>query len=246
VGCGSTTDHEDASNGDASNGDASNGDEVVADTAEPCDDRYRYGAIPSSAGELDPTVCFYGKPPGPEATVADLPMPDASCCERPTPLFFKADEPAPEPTLKVELGRSDPKTGRFVPWQPGQWAPLRYAPATAGFHIRAAFRVVLPGQTAPKVKLKVQAQGHFECKVAAQGTTPIIWIRRDADVRYGYTNASPVSWGLILRIPTSTGSWYRYCGIWLEVRVAVKEPASGAWGEASHLVRTYQSLPKWK
>ncbi len=229
---------------DGTGKDSEAGDAGEAPAQAPCDDPYQFGTTPASIEEVDPTVCFYEKPPGPDEQVADLPMPDASCCERPPPLFFKDDDPAHEPTLELELGRSDPLTGAFVPWQQGQWVPVKFGPGPPYVAVLTAFRVVLPTETAAKVKLFVQARGYFNCKETAFGTSPVVWVRQDGELEEGYTNASPVAADMQVRFPVHPGSFYKYCGIWMEMRVAVLEPVSGAWGTGSVMVRTYQSSPK--
>lgn len=85
-------------------------DGALADDAGPdtrsavCDFPYAAGPTPQSRDEVDPTVCFHLAPPGPDDEVAELPMPDPSCCERGRPLFHKGDGHSPPSTLTVELG----------------------------------------------------------------------------------------------------------------------------------------------
>lgn len=169
-------------------------------------------------------------------------MPEANCCVRPRPLFFKGHSPLPVPTLQLELGRSATGSGAFVPWEQGEWAPIRYG-SNVGFHVTVALRVALPGETAAKVKLKVQARGNFECNETAAGAAPVDWLHQDMEWDDAYTNADALSGGIWVRFPVSRDLSFRYCGIWLEIYVAVQEPASGAWGEGSRMVRLYDSNP---
>ncbi len=225
------------------------GDAGASDTqTEPCDDPYAVGATPANRSELDETVCFFESPPGPGDQIAELPMPDASCCKRPRPLFFKGDGPVPAPTLQVELGTSSPTTGNFVPWKQGLWVPMEYGNngGSAGFHISVAFRVVLPGHDEAKVKLKVQARGNFACKETAFGVSPVIWVRQDGELDEGYTNASPLKSGMRVAFAVKQNMWFQYCGIWVDMHLAVQDVSTGAWGEASRMVRTYQSIAKMK
>ncbi len=212
--------------------------------SKECDRPYAAGPTPTTATNIDPTVCFRGAPPAPGEAIAELPMPDASCCADQTPIFFKPGQPVPPATLTVELGTSNSKTGAFVPYAAGQWLRIAHG-KQGGIHVDAAFRVALAGEEAPKVKMQVFARGHFECKESAIGNSPIVWVRQDAELDFGYTNASPIKPGVQVRFPVTGGYWYRYCGIWLDLRLAVRHPGSGAWGHTSTMVRLYDGvLPK--
>jgi hypothetical protein len=197
---------------------------------QQCDLPYAVAKRPSSKAEIDPTVCFRGAPPSVDAEVATLPRPDPACCAPVKPLFFKGDALTPEPTLQV------------IPYEEGRWVPI-ITGVQGGIHVDAAVRVVLAGETAPKVKLQIQARGYFGCKEAAVGNAPVIWVRPDADLDQGYTNASPFKAGVEVRFPVTAALWYQYCGIWLELRMAVLHPASGKWGQTATMVRLYDVKP---
>jgi len=209
-----------------------------------CSLPYAAEETPASADEIDPTVCFRGQPPGAGEPVKQLAMPFAECCTKSSPIFFKPGQPMPAPSLVVELGTSNPQTGAFVPYEQGQWLRIVHG-KQGGIHVDAAIRVVLPGEDRAKVKMQIFATGHFECKESAVGNSPIIWVRPDAELDEGYTNASPVKPGVEVRFPVTGFYWYQYCGIWLDLRAAVRHPDSGAWGHTSRMVRLFDGvMPK--
>ncbi len=244
VACSSSAEDGDTSANDAGADSGSTAETSTAGDASKlqCDLPYAVAKRPASKAEIDPTVCFRGAPPSVDAKVATLPMPDPACCAPVKPLFFKGDAAPPEPTLQVELGVSNPLTGGFIPYEQGRWVPI-ITGVQGGIHVDAAVRVVLADETAPKVKLQIQARGYFGCKEAAVGNAPVIWVRPDADLDQGYTNASPFKAGVEVRFPVTAALWYQYCGIWLELRMAVLHPASGKWGETATMVRLYDVKP---
>lgn len=240
--CGESSPDEPGEDDSAADSTADSAADSGGDMAQAhCELPYAAGPTPVTVTAVDPEVCFRGNPPGPDAIVFDLPQPDPACCAERPPAFFKAWETVPAPTLSVELGTSNSKTGGFIPYEDGQWLHIVHG-KQGGIHVDAAVRVVLPAEEAPKVKLQVLATGHFECKETAAGNSPTIWVRPDADLDHGYTNASTTQPGVEVRFPVAGGLWYRYCGIWMELGVAVRIPASQQWGRSVRMVRLYDGV----
>ena len=173
---------------------------------------------------IDPTVCF-GHLPGADATVADVPMPQAACCGAIAPTFAKEGEDLPAPTLALELGVWDPPSGGFVAYQDGDWAALTGSLMMSGFHVSVGFRLTLPGVDAAKVKLQVSAQGLVDCQTMALGTSPVVFAERLGDTEQ-WQYASEKTPGVQVRFPYATNLHCAFCGRWLDVRIATHNPTT--------------------
>ena len=220
-------------------------DDTVADSGPSCPDPDT-SLWPADADaelvcdEADPTVCFDHEPTA-EETVADLPMPPTGCCADVAPTFAKEGDELPEPTLAVELGVWDSEGAAFVAYEEGAWAPLRAGIMAGGFHIWAGFRVTLPGGAPAKVKLQVSAQGLVDCQGYALGTSPVVFADRVGDSQQ-WQYANEKNPGVQVGFPYATTASCAFCGRWLDLRVAVRDSASGAWGEARRTLRLYDGI----
>ena len=194
----------------------------------------------STEDDAGPQTCFVNAPPGPDASVADVPQPDFSACTLGPPSFFKAGETIAKPSLKVELGTHDPTTGAFVPYVDDQWLPMVHGPQ-GGFHVFLATRVTLPGVSEAFVKLQGESLGYAGCKPAAIGKQPVMYANPDTTVANAYTTATKTSAGTLVIFPVPSGLSHLYCGIWLELVVRVRQFGSDAWGESNLTVRLYDT-----
>tara|TARA_B100001094_G_scaffold321236_1_gene368629 strand:+ start:1146 stop:1925 length:780 start_codon:yes stop_codon:yes gene_type:complete len=181
-------------------------------------------------------ACFHGAPPSGDVYVADIPQPNTKPCKWSSPKFFPSDPPAV--TLQVDVGTHDPKTGQFVPYVDGQWLPMVHGPQ-GGFHVFAAIRVTLPGQSDPIVKLQSEAIGWVDCEPVALGQQPVIFVKPDGGG--GYTTATISHAGTLVIFPVQSKDSWQYCGKWVELMVRVKDIAKGTWGQTHLSVRLYDT-----
>ena len=222
----------DATGTDAGGTDAGVTDDGITDATDASGDVKADGqSAPAGDG-----ACFHGAPPSPDAYVADIPEPSSAQCQWTAPKFFP--DKAPAPSLKVEVGTHDPATGAFVPYSDGQWLPMVHGPQ-GGFHVFAAIRVQLPGQSAAVVKMQSEAIGWIDCKEVALGQQPVIFVKPDKGG--GYTTATLSHAGTLVIFPVQSKDSWQYCGKWIELMVRVKDVVSGAWGQTHLTVRLFDT-----
>ncbi len=204
------------------------------------------GLAPTDADALSDTlsggVCPGPEPPGPDTFVGDVPQPDTSSCpSKPDPAFFKGAKP-PKPTLLVEIGVVS-GSGTFVAYTNGDWVPMVHG-AQGGFHVWAAIRVDVPGAKGAQIKVQAETQAYDVCDLTGFAPNPVIFPTQVAGVTYQQgTQFVP---GLQVRFVTKSGeakssSSKAFCNRWFDLRVSVRDLGSGAWGQRSVRVRTYDT-----
>lgn len=227
--------------------DAAIADVAIADVADaaapeawgcPYVDAKNY---PYDAGDITAGFCFVGAPPAADAFVMDVPSPKDCPCPPDPPVQFFGAAPIPPATLVVELGAGDDSTGTFKPYADGDWVPIAHGPQ-GGIHVWAAFRVPLASKEA-KVKIQTRANSTIGCSLAGTGNTAVAYAAPDAAVPGTYTNASLAMPGIQVVFPSWGSESSAYCGQWLELRMQIRDVASGAWGEVRRTVRLYDSQP---
>jgi hypothetical protein len=189
-------------------------------------------------------VCFVASPPEPGVAVADIPIPDATACPQGLPTFQGLDPTAlPAPSLNVEIGYAADDTGLFVPYEPNGWAALSHGTQN-GFHLWTAFRVPLPDVGVAKKALQVTASALIGCDEVAKALAPQVFALQDATLPDGYTNATAAQPGLqTVFTGQNSAQSCTFCGKWVRLRVAVRDPESGAWGQSEAVLRMYDTAP---
>ncbi len=142
----------------------------------------------------------------------------------------------PGPTLDLQLGRTDPVSGVFTPWQDGDWAPIIHG-VQGGIHIPLSFVVVLPSLELVKMKLLVQAQASVQCQAVALGPPSTIAVQAIAP-DFGYRPAEDV------RVIFTNQVWTdspKFCGQTILLQAQLQEPASGQWGQAQRWIHLYDT-----
>ena len=186
---------------------------------------------------LDPKHCFVGAPPAPDAERTLPPAPQPTCCGG-LPTFEMEGLPSRAPSLEVEVGLWDRCIDRFVPHQDHQWTPL--VVGTQGlFHVYASVRVKLPGRTGEFAYVNFSARALDGCTAAATATAPALQLSPDPEREGWWTYQHGSRPGIFVIFPHHFCAACLYCGNWLDLRVAVKDGETGAWGEARASVRTY-------
>lgn len=193
--------------------------------------------------------CFDALPAA-DAAVADLPAPDAATCSLPPGPIGAWTGPdgaaMGPPTLAVEVGVSDAKTGAFVPYIDGQWLPIVHG-NQGGIHVWAAVRVALPDLTEVKAVVEVHGQLRMDCAVCSEPfpTSPKLKVHADELAPGTFTSASGGAPGLtVIFQPGPTGKQAdsgHYCGRWLLLVFEARLPGQAAWGRAVRAVRLYDS-----
>lgn len=180
--------------------------------------------------------------PAPDADTGDITLPRSACCQREDPLFFKGEPPPPQ-SLAITLGRVT-DAGKFQTWPQGVWVPMEYG-GNGGFHIWVAMLFALPGATEPKRKVQADVTLYDGCRLVGYAFQPTIYPVRQTDGTY--RQGDPNSPGLAVRFVDTgeaTGKSVApkdACNRWFDVRVALRDLKSGAWGEATVRVRTYDT-----
>ncbi len=190
-----------------------------------------------------PELCSVGGPPAP-GIANPLPAPDFGCCEAPIDFFPNQQTNPPPPTLDIEIGRWDPVAKTFEPFEDGGWAELEIGPQGM-FHVWTSARLKLPGVTGKLRTARVRARGFDGCKLVAGNSMPKISLEPEpGDTgKWVYSPTKNAGWVTVF----GYGPWHacRYCGHWLDLRVAVRDVETGAWGEGKVRVRTYlKALPQ--
>jgi len=194
---------------------------------------------PSDAGDTTPGICFVGLPAA-DAYVVDVPSPkNCACAPEPPVALFGAD-PIPPAKLVVELGAGDEKTGAFKPYADGDWVPITHGPQ-GGVHVWAAFRVALAGTADAKAKIQTHATSRIGCSLAGTGNMTVAYATPDATLPGTYTNASLAMPGIQVVFPVWGSESSAYCGQWLDLRMQIRDAASGQWGEVQRTVRLYDT-----
>ncbi|MSP92370.1 MAG: hypothetical protein EXR79_11295 [Myxococcales bacterium] len=190
---------------------------------------------PDVAGAA-PKACFTACEPTAQSKVTGAgPVPDPKQCTFDPGLLWPKG-PTPPPTLTVELGAVHPKTGAFVPYQDGQWAPIVHG-VQGGIHVWTALRTTLPGFQGAKATLEVGANSYLDCKNVATelARKPIAFA--DPSQPGTWTTAS------LLLPPTPVAFDENvpgpYCGKWIVLRAEVRLPGTQQWGHAVKVLRLY-------
>ncbi len=217
----------------------------AADLCAPCTADKAHLPVPQTGNpcaDMKPSKCSVGGPPA-AGIAAPLPAPVASCCPAKVDFFSDGETPSP-PTLTVEIGSWDDSVGVFTPYVDGGWVGLEIGPQGM-FHVYVSVRVKLSGPMSPYRTVRVLARGYDGCLHIAGNSMPKLNLEPE-----------PGDTGLWTFQPGSTpgfmavfgyGPWHacRYCGHWLDLRVAVRDLESGQWGEGKVRVRTWlMALPK--
>ena len=184
-----------------------------------------------------PKACFVACEPTAKSHVAAAgPPPDPKACTFDPGLLWPAGAPPPPTSLAVEIGAVHPKTGAFVPYQDGQWAPIVHG-VQGGIHVWAALRTTLPGFSGAKATLEVGANSYLDCKNVATelARKPIAFA--DPSQPGTWTTAS------LLLPPTPVAFDENvpgpYCGKWIVLHAEVRLPGTQKWGQASRVLRLY-------
>lgn len=191
------------------------------------------------------TSCFIGAPPGSTANVLELPKPTIACAEFDKPMFANPGDTYGKPTLTVEIGAVDVKTGVFAPYKDGDFIPNATG-GQDGFHVWVGFRVTLPGKTASKVAVNAHGRGLDSCAPVAFGAANNYYASKDPSKADAYRFALGADknpgFTLVFQNKARKDS-IDWCGKWLDIRVHVLDPATKEWGMAGVLVRVWQALP---
>ncbi len=221
--------------GDAAKGDAAAAADAAGQDAAPVPSKKPPACPVNSA----PVACFHKCQPAGNAaapTVASVPQ----CPNSYTGLTWATADgkPAQAASLAFSVGRADPDTGAFVPYQVGgaatPWAPIVEG-VQGGVHVWAAVRVALPAGTPAKVVLEVaghalMGDGAGGCKVVATelvGASKVMAVAEPGPAGW-WTNASKLVPGVPVAFEQNVAT--PYCGQWVRLVVEVREPKSGAWG----------------
>jgi len=185
--------------------------------------------------------CYVGSPPDETTNVPPRPAPDPECCDLKLSFHPEGDAsgvPTTKPTLELELGTWDHCAQRFLPYKDHQWTEL----ATAGqglFHVHASVRVKLPGRTGKHANVQFVAAGLDGCAPAASGFIGQLQLKPDPEKADWWTYRQGKRPGVFVIFKPEACQACRYCGHWVDLRVAVRDNTNGAWGEASVVLRTY-------
>ncbi len=191
-----------------------------------------------------PDDCFVGNPPDDKAEVPARPGPDPACCTG--KLSFDQDRlprgiPATEPTLEVEVGAWDKCAQRFVPYQDRQWTELVMG-SQGLFHVHASVRVHLPDVKTPFAHVQMVAAGLDGCTPIAQAFVGELRLDPDPEKSGWWVyKGNGGRRGVFVVFPKDVDGCQacRFCGHWLDLRVAVKHSTTEAWGESRRSMRTY-------
>ncbi|MCO4764182.1 MAG: hypothetical protein KC502_21905 [Myxococcales bacterium] len=195
----------------------------------------------TTVSDTGPTgLCHADAGPGPDAYKSDVPQPDVAGCAWPEPKFFAGKKP-PKPTLQLEIGTNHPKTGAFVPYVDGQSVPMVHG-TQGGFHVYAAVRVKLPGETGSLAKLQSEMFGHVGCVLAALGKQPVLYAGKDGKLPFTYTTASQTHAGTLIVFGVDSSKSHLYCGRWLELTVRIRDMSTNAWAQKQVSLRLYDTL----
>lgn len=182
-------------------------------------------------------------PPAADAATGIGPMPAPLACQAPLAELFKGVAPGPA-SVQVELGVNDVVQGAFVPYQLGQWAPMVHG-FQGGFHVNVAIRLRSKALQDPKLKVQAELRLYDGCGVVGHGVTPMIWPQRDAggDYLFPPLESSGVELRFLHQDGTNiqSGSSQDFCNRWYLLRAVVREWKSGAWGETTVTLRTYDT-----
>ncbi len=196
----------------------------------------------ATTGSSDAYICPSPSEPGPDTYVGDVPQPPTWSCAVEPPDFFKG-KPPPATTLAIEIG-AVAQDGSFKPHVEGGWIPMVHGPQ-GGFHIFAGMRVKVPGATLPKLKLQVEARLWDGCKIVGYGVAPVVYgnVQDGSGTQTYVVGEAAVPGPLVIFDDGGTGvkssqAWY-YCNRWYDLRVAMRDVLTGAWGHAMVRVRTY-------
>lgn len=216
-----------------------------ADLCAPCTADKAQLQVPMSDDPctgMSPSKCPLGGPPAP-GEVDPLPAPDAGCCPA-TVSFSESEPPLPPPSLEVEIGSWDDSVGVFTPYTDGGWAAIEVGPQGM-FHVWTSLRVKLPAMTGGKRMVQVRGRGYDGCVyVAGSFISKVPLIPEPGETgRWVYANGDNPGFQTVF----GYGPWHacRFCGHWLDLRVAVREEGAAAWGEGRVRIRTWlAALPK--
>ena len=212
---------------------------LTPDAAEPCgacaQPKVEIGVVPSAECEtLDPAVCRVGTAPTPADVMTPLPEPAPACC--PSTAEFGDWTPTGAPTLGLEVGTMDPESLVFVPYQQRQWAPLVIGPQGM-FHVWAGVRFSLPGAPVESVKFTLVARGLDGCN---EVMTTTFTLAAYPDPAQPGVYVTPVD--VTLLFPYGPLQACRFCGQWLDLRVAIHPAGADAWGEVQRSLRLYLDM----
>jgi hypothetical protein len=190
-----------------------------------------------------PKDCYVGAPPDASVKVPNRPGPAPACCSAKLSFDPKGHAdgiPTTKPGLEIELGRWDKCAQRFVPYQNKQWTELVMG-SQGLFHVHAGLRVHLPGRTGNFAYVQLVAAGLDGCVPTARAFAAEMQLSPDPDKADWWVFKQQNRRGKFTIFPKEIEACQacRFCGRWLDLRVAVRDNTTGAWGEASVLVRTY-------
>lgn len=214
----------DLNSADAQPGDGPPNDALSADTQ---------AADTSTGPVLTAGVCF-SELPTPATFTGTVPMPTATCPELAVPEWY-VDQTVPPPSLTVLLGRRD-AAGQWTGLQQGDWVALETA-MQGGFHLELVPKILLPGKTEPKVQLQAEAFAAADCNPVASLNLAKAWLVRLPGSEPWYifdTAAKP-----LVIFGVSVAKKAQFCGLWLQVHWRLRMPGTAQWGQAIHLLRTY-------
>ena len=186
--------------------------------------------------------CFIGAPPAAGSEMTHPPSPQPACCGG-LPKFEIDGTPTTAATLEVELGLWDSCLNRFVLHQDHQWTPLVVG-SQGLFHVYASVRVKLPERSGEFAYVNFSARALDGCAPAATATAPALQLSPDPEREGWWTYQQGSRPGVFVIFPHHFCAACLYCGQWLDLRVAVRDGETGAWGEARANVRTFiEALP---
>ncbi len=184
----------------------------------------------------DPGLCRLEAPGPATPGVTPVAQPDASCCAD-WPVAFMVGADLPPQSLGLEIGAVDPD-GHFVPYVDGGWLPLVRG-VQGGFHVYVGARIDVPGSQGTTLKLQAGSVGLIDCAEDAYGVAPVVYAKPDIDEPKKWVLGSATKPGLYLIFPGKSPVMCGYCGRWLDIRLAVKDLASGGWAYVRRQMRLY-------
>ena len=182
-------------------------------------------------GGDNPCAAKPGAPP-----IAAPPLPSNEPCAWKGPLFFAG--PPPAETLQPIVGIGGQKGSTWTALVDQAFLGM-YHGMQGSSHSFAAFRVALKDETAPYVKLQVEAWLSASCGIIALGKQPIVFAKPVIGQPGVYGNAESGEGGVLLFFGLPGNQSAKFCNTWAQLHVRVRRYGSQAWGSTSTLVRLY-------
>lgn len=177
----------------------------------------------------------------PAADPSPPPKPDESGCTWPAPKFFS--EAPPAETLKPVLGVRSLQTDAWSELAQDAWHAMHVGPQ-GSFHVFAAYRVTVPGESGTYAKMQVETWLSDGCTLIAKGNKPVSFDYPVADQAGVFGNSEKGEIGILVEFGNPASQVASFCGRWARLHVRVKHMATGAWGSTSRMVRLYDAGKK--